>query len=79
MKMNTLMSNDTLLHTLLRIHRTGKYYPVAQWIVPNAGRGMTWSRAEAAWQMIIHPGKTTLADVLSVYYAMNKETFAPNL
>ena len=38
--MNTLMSNDTLAHVLLHMHKTVKYNPVAQWIVPSAGRGM---------------------------------------
>ena len=54
------------------MHRTGKYYPVAQWIVPSAGRGMTWTRSEAAWQMIVNPGAVTMTDVLSVYWAMEK-------
>ena len=73
MKMNALMSNDTLAHVLLRMHRTGKYYPVAQWIVPSAGRGMVWKRFESAWKMIVNPAAVQLEDVLAVYWAMDKE------
>ena len=73
MKMNTLMSNDTLAHVLLRMHRTGKYYPVAQWIVPSAGRGMVWKRSESAWKMLVDPASVQLEDVLAVYWAMDKD------
>ena len=73
MKTKTLMSNDTLAHVLLRMHRTGKYYPVAQWIVPSAGRGTVWKHSEFAWKMIVNPAAIQLEDVLAVCWAMDKK------
>ena len=55
------------------MHRTGKYYPVAQWIVPSAGRGMVWKRSESAWKMIVDPAAVELEDVLAVFWVMDKD------
>ena len=49
MKMRSHLEQPSLAEVLLRMHRTGKYYPAAQWVVPSAGHGMSKSKANAAW------------------------------
>ena len=82
-KMNTLMSNDTLAHVLLHMHETVKHNPVAQWIVPSAGRGMVWKRSESAWKLIVDPASVemdpSLEDVLGHGQGCHTIDFAKDL
>lgn len=56
-------------NVLVEMHRTGKYIPDAKWLVPVAGKGMQYSRAEAAWRMFLLPEKVTRGDVSLVYFS----------
>ena len=58
----------TLLQVLTAMIRTGKFYPVAKWVAPFAGRGMDPDRAEAAFRMMTEPETCMPADVARVFF-----------
>ena len=60
--------HETMPHVLLRMVRSGHFYPAGNWVIPSQGRGMVRKRAEACWRMLTHPQSTSIADVESVFF-----------
>ena len=71
LKMQKFFNRPSIQHVLLRMHKTGKYYPTAAWIVPSGGRGMSLDRANAAWLMSVNPDEVKMDHVVSVYFGDN--------
>lgn len=71
MKMRSHYDQPSLAQVLLRMHRTGKYYPAAQWVVPTAGHGMSITRANAAWLMAVSPADVKMKHVMNVYFGVD--------
>lgn len=59
---------EGLQRTVLRMLRSGKYYPAAKWVVPITGHGMALGRAEACWKMMVQPEKINWHDVEMVFF-----------
>jgi len=68
LKMQKFFNRPSIQHVLLRMHKTGRYYPTASWIVPTGGRGMNVDRANAAWLMSVNPAEVKMHHVVSVYF-----------
>lgn len=73
MKMRAHYERPSLAHVLLRMHRTGKYYPAANWVVPTAGQGMSVQRANAAWLMSVSPAEVQLQHIMHVYFGVEED------
>ncbi len=54
-------------HVLLRMVRSGHFYPAGNWVIPSQGKGMVRRRAEACWRMLTEPQHTDMADVGAVF------------
>ena len=68
MKISDPLNTNDLSQVLLRMHRTGHYYPTATWVVPTGGRGMSKERADAAWIMAVHPALVTMEHIEAAYF-----------
>ena len=68
LKMQNSFNRPSIQHLLLRMHKTGRFYPTASWIVPTGGRGMNIGRANAAWSMSVNPAEVKMHHVVSVYF-----------
>ena len=66
--MQKFFNRPSIQHVLLRMHKTGKYYPSAKWIASGNGRGMSIDRANAAWLLAICPDEVKMDHVVSVYF-----------
>ena len=55
-------------HVLLRMVRSGHFYPAGNWVIPTQGRGMVRKRAEACWRMLTDPQHTSMADVDAMFF-----------
>ena len=67
-KLQNSLNRPSIQHLLLRMHKTGRYYPTASWIVPTSGRGMNIGRANAAWSMSVNPAEVKMHHIVSVYF-----------
>lgn len=64
---------------LLRMMRTGKYAPSAQFVIPYQGRGMERRRANALWRMIIAPSTTEQHHINDVFFAREQGRYHEGL
>lgn len=55
-------------HVLLRMVRSGNFYPAGTWVIPSQGRGMVRRRANACWKMLTDPEHTSMADIAAVFF-----------
>jgi hypothetical protein len=58
----------TFQQLLLEMMRTGKYFPVATWVIPFQGRGMSHQRAAALWKMYTNPAAVDAHHVHEVFF-----------
>jgi hypothetical protein len=58
----------TFQQLLLEMMRTGKYFPVATWVIPFQGRGMSHQRAAALWKMYTNPAAVEAHHVHEVFF-----------
>ena len=54
---------ESMPHVLLRMVRSGHFYPAGTWVIPSQGRGMVRRRAEACWKMLTDAEHTSMADM----------------
>ena len=66
---------DDLPNTLVRMHKTGKFIPAAQWIVPMQWRGMDLVKAASMWRIITEPQQTTRDDMLNIYFDKHADRY----
>ena len=64
--------HESMPHVLLRMVRSGHFYPAGTWVVPTAGKGMVFGRAEACWKMLTVPQETSMMDVHLVFFEDSK-------
>ena len=64
--------HESMPHVLLRMVRSGHFYPAGAWVVPTAGKGMVIGRAEACWKMLTVPQETNMMDVHLVFFEDSK-------
>ena len=64
--------HESMPHVLLRMVRSGHFYPAGNWVVPTAGKGMVFGRAEACWKMLTNPQETNMMDVHLVFFEESK-------
>lgn len=57
------------LNILVEMHNSGKYIPDAKWLIPAAGKGMVYKKAQSAWKMYLQPKEVTRQDVVQVYFS----------
>lgn len=56
---------------LLKMIRSKRFYPSANWVVPKYGEGMDVSRANAAWFLTCNPGDAQIDDIEKVFFGRN--------
>ena len=71
MRMRPHYDQPSLAQVLMRMHRTGKYYSAASWVVPTAGQGMSITKANAAWLMSVSPADVKMKHVMNVYFGVD--------
>ena len=59
---------EELPHVLLRMVRSGHFYPAANWVIPTQGRGMVRRRALSCWKMLTDPQSCVMSDVDAVFF-----------
>ena len=67
-RFNFLRMGEPLTRVLLRMMRSGRFYPSGRWVIPNQGRGMVSRRADAAWRMLTEPHRTDIQDIGAVFF-----------
>ena len=60
--------HEEMPHVLLRMVRSGHFYPAGSWVIPSQGKGMVRRRAEACWRMLTAPEDTCMSDVDAVFF-----------
>ena len=66
---------EDMPHVLLRMVRSGHFYPAGNWVIPCQGRGMVRRRADACWKMLTDPEHVSMRDVGAVFFEDCRERY----
>ena len=67
-RFNFCRLGEDMPHALLRMVRSGHFYPAGTWVIPSQGKGMVRSCANACWRMLTDPEQTSMADIAAVFF-----------
>mmetsp|Transcript_39255 Transcript_39255/g.65943 ORF Transcript_39255/g.65943 Transcript_39255/m.65943 type:complete len:406 (+) Transcript_39255:751-1968(+) len=73
MNMNAKYHGKSLAYTIMKMIRTGNFYPCMSWIVRFQGGGLVYERADTVWRMLLDPTATTKEDVKQVFFHSDEQ------